>query len=120
MYYKNYDEYLRSPEWKAKALKRAEIDNYQCQMCGCKGTMSNKLECHHLSYRNIYRENIDTDLVTLCSTCHTDVHRMMCRVTDSTTGKRGWKDTLPPSQHHVIDVDGIGTTEIVAEKRGNI
>ena len=120
MYYKNYDEYLMSQAWKDKALQRAKIDNYQCQFCGCEGTMANRLQIHHLSYRNLYHEDVDKDLVTLCDCCHRGVHRMMCRVTDSTTGQRGWKDTLPPSQHHVIDIDGIGTTEIVAEKRGNI
>lgn len=117
MSYQNYDEYLRSAEWRAKALKRAEIDNYHCQMCGCTGTMSNRLQIHHLSYRNIYHEDVDKDLVCLCDVCHRSVHRMMCRITDSTTGQRGWKSTLPPSQHHVIDIDSTGTIEIVAKNR---
>lgn len=123
MFYKDYDEYLRSSAWKAKALERAEIDNYRCQMCGCTGTMTNKLQIHHLSYRNLYNEDVDKDLITLCDVCHTNVHRMMCRITDSTTGQRGWKDTLPLSTHHVIDIDGTGTqTEIVADTRteGNL
>lgn len=70
MYYTDYDEYLRSSAWKAKALERARIDNYRCQMCGCSGTMNNKLQCHHLSYRNLYHEDVDKDLITLCDVCH--------------------------------------------------
>lgn len=97
-------------------MARAKIDDYKCQMCGCGGSMTNRLQIHHLTYKNIYHESVDKDLICLCDVCHRNVHRMMCRVTDSTTGQRGWKDTLPPSQHHVIDVDGTGTTvEIVAE-----
>lgn len=123
MYYTDYDQYLQSPEWRAKVLKRAEIDNRQCQMCGCTGTMTNKLQIHHLTYKNLYHEDVDRDLICLCDVCHRNVHRMMCRVTNSATGQRGWKDTLPPSTHHVIDVDGTGTRlEIVAdnEREGKI
>ena len=113
MYYTDYDEYLRSPEWRAKVLKRSEIDNYQCQMCGCTGTMSNKLQCHHLTYRNLYHEDIGKDLVTVCDVCHRCIHRLMSRVTDPVTMQRGWRDTLPPSTHHVIDI-GTGRLEIVS------
>lgn len=118
MRYRSYDEYLQSQEWRAKALKRAEIDNHRCQMCGCTGTMTNRIQIHHISYRNLYAEDVDKDLVCLCDVCHRNVHRMMCRITDSSTGQRGWRDTLPPSQHHVIDLDGTGTQiEIVADNR---
>lgn len=122
MYYKNYSEYLMSPEWKSLVLERARIDGFRCQCCGCVGTMNNKLQCHHLTYKNMYHEDVATDLVTVCDTCHRGIHRLMSRVTDPATKRRGWKNSFPPSQHHVIDLDGTGTrTEIIAEirKEGN-
>lgn len=118
LYYQDYDEYLASPEWRARSLRRAEIDSYRCQMCGCEGTMVNKLQCHHLTYRNLYHEDVATDLVTVCDICHRGIHRLMSRVTDPVTMRRGWRDTLPPSQHHVIDIDGKGgRLEIVADNK---
>lgn len=50
-----YQQYLKSDTWKQKARERAEIDNFQCCMCGCTGTMNNPLETHHLTYRAIGR-----------------------------------------------------------------
>lgn len=98
MNYSSYEQYLQSDEWKTKARKRAEIDGYKCCMCNSSGTMNNPLECHHITYRNIYRENVYKDVLTLCRNCHRSVHIMMNRVTDS-TGTRGWKDTLTLSNH---------------------
>ncbi len=103
MRYRNYAEYLESPEWKAKVEERAKIDKYRCCMCGASGTRTNGLECHHVTYRNIYHEDVFTDLLTLCRDCHCAVHRMMNRQT-SADGKRGWSDTLSYSlyQRHTL------------------
>lgn len=98
MIYTSYDQYLLSDEWKEKTRKRAEIDNYKCCMCGSGGTMNNKLQTHHITYRDLYHEDIYKDLLTLCENCHKSVHIMMNRVTDS-KGKRGWKDSLTLSNH---------------------
>lgn len=92
-----YAQYLESDEWRQMKLRRLEIDNYTCQICGSKGSNMNPLNVHHLSYHNIYHENIDKDLVTLCRSCHMGVHNMMNRITNSETGQRGWKDTLSVS-----------------------
>lgn len=99
MYYESYEQYLASPEWHRKAQERAKIDLYRCCMCGCMGTQTNPLETHHVTYRNIYKEDVNRDLVTLCSSCHRGVHRMMNRCTDPVTGKHGWKDELRVSNH---------------------
>ena len=109
-----YETYLASDEWRRKAEDRLEVDNQKCVMCGCKGTSTNPLEVHHLTYHNIYHENVDKDLVTLCRVCHKNVHTMMNRTTNRTTGQRGWKDTLPYSVH-VVSVDGR-TCEAVFRK----
>ena len=106
MKYKNYDEYLQSDEWKAKAEARRIIDNNRCVICECIGTNFNKLNCHHISYRNIYNEDIERDLVTVCNTCHLSIHKMMNRITNASTGQRGWRDTLTDYVKH-IEVDNI-------------
>lgn len=89
----NYQLYLRSPAWKEKARKRAEIDGYRCCMCGCGGTKNNPLESHHLNYKNIYHEDVYRDLLTLCHCCHSSVHKMMNRKT--APNRYGWRDDLP-------------------------
>lgn len=53
-----YQQYLRSDEWKKKSRERAEIDGFKCCMCGATGTMNNPLETHHLTYRAIGHENV--------------------------------------------------------------
>ena len=92
-----YQSYLMSEAWRQKAEERLRIDEHRCQMCGCHGTATNPLQVHHLTYHNIYHENAEKDLVTLCKACHLDVHNMMNRITNSETGQRGWKDSLPYS-----------------------
>lgn len=91
-----YIIYLQSADWRRIAEKRKEIDGHRCVMCGSKGTQTNKLETHHITYRNIGNEDVYKDLVTLCRNCHRDVHRLMDRITDE-NGRRGWKDSLPLS-----------------------
>ena len=101
MKYKNYEEYLKSDEWKAKAEARKQIDNNRCVMCESMGTNFNKLNCHHISYRNIFHEDIETDLVTVCDSCHKAIHKMMNRITNVETNQRGWNDTLTDYVKHI-------------------
>lgn len=98
MNYGSYQQYLTSDEWKIKARQRAEIDNYRCCMCGSSGTMNNMLHCHHITYRNIYHEDVYKDILTLCECCHKSVHIMMNRTTDK-NGRKGWKDSLSISNY---------------------
>lgn len=93
-----YNEYLKTEEWKAKARKRAEIDGYVCCMCKCTGTMNNPLQTHHITYRNIGHEDVYKDVLTLCRNCHKSVHIMMNRITDK-QGRKGWQDSLTLSNH---------------------
>ena len=46
-------------------------DGWRCQSCG---TMSN-LEVHHKEFRSHSGDDSDQNLITLCTVCHTDVHR---------------------------------------------
>lgn len=61
----SYEEYLLSPEWKAKADERKRLDGYQCRICESK----ERLECHHRTYIRLYDERIE-DLTTLCNPHH--------------------------------------------------
>lgn len=108
-----YIQYLQSDKWKSIAAERMKIDGYRCQACGCKGTMTNALEIHHLSYKFLGQEEkrIFQDLVTLCHSCHKNVHAMMNRVTDA-GGRRGWKDNRAIPSVHVYTLWG--------QDRGNI
>lgn len=64
--------YLASDEWKTKRLARLQIDNYQCANC----SSTTNLNIHHITYERLGYENIDTDLLTLCKTCHHDLHKI--------------------------------------------
>ena len=111
-----YKKYLTTQDWRKKADARLLIDHKRCQMCGCSGTSVNPLQVHHLTYNNIYRENPDKDLVTLCKSCHTSVHTMMNRITNSETGQRGWKDTIVRAVY-ANNIDGIHQEYIFEERK---
>ena len=55
---------------KAMVLNR---DNYTCQYCKGKHKDS-KLEVHHIVYRSNGGSNEESNLITLCHTCHQNVH----------------------------------------------
>jgi 5-methylcytosine-specific restriction endonuclease McrA len=59
------DEYQ---ELRQKILRR---DGWRCQNCG---SMSN-LEVHHREFRSQSGEDSEQNLITLCTFCHTHVHR---------------------------------------------
>ena len=46
-------------------------DQYKCQLCNMKNT---KLEVHHIIYRSRGGTDDETNLITLCSKCHGEVH----------------------------------------------
>src|SRR5262249_32313579 len=64
-----YRDYLGSMAWSLKRLQILARDNFQCQSCGSEYN----LQAHHLSYSRIFRER-PNDLVTLCRTCHQNLH----------------------------------------------
>ncbi len=63
-----YQEYLRSPDWRAKREQRLHMDRYRCRLCGSRYW----LEVHHCpdSYHKIPYESVEEDLITLCHGCH--------------------------------------------------
>ena len=82
----DYHEYLKSDEWQKKRSERLKIDGFKCQICG----RPMDLQVHHLTYANIYNENVYTDLITLCKYCHEQIEK---RKQEFNTGKRrAWLD----------------------------
>jgi DNA invertase Pin-like site-specific DNA recombinase len=70
--YKDYTEYLNSPEWKAirkRILKRA---NHKCEVC----KISRAYQVHHKTYKRIFHEK-DSDLIAICGICHQDKHKIL-------------------------------------------
>ena len=64
-----YDEY----NVRQYVLKR---DNYTCQCCGAHTTAKKavKLHVHHLESRKV-GGNVPSNLITLCTTCHNNLHK---------------------------------------------
>jgi len=60
-----YSNYLNSPGWQIKRIKRLELSRFKCEACAA--TVG--LEIHHLTYERIFNEDID-DLMALCRTHH--------------------------------------------------
>ena len=70
----DYNEQLKSKEWKKLANKIRKRDNYTCQKCG-----SHKhLQVHHKKYikGRLAWEYDESNLVTLCSECHKKIHHI--------------------------------------------
>lgn len=67
----NYNEYIKSNEWKEKKRTRLEKDNYVCQDCK---KSSIALDVHHITYDRLGNEDI-FDIVSLCRHCHESLHR---------------------------------------------
>ena len=68
----DYAQYLQSDHWKEVRLKRLKIDENACAICKSK----NNLNVHHISYKNLGNEDVETDLITLCHPCHAMLHRV--------------------------------------------
>lgn len=66
----DYQEYLKSPEWKEKRDIRLALDGYTCRLCGS----GKNLHVHHISYKNLGTPEEVDDLITLCEKCHARVH----------------------------------------------
>jgi len=64
-WYKEYQEYLKSSEWKVKRGKVLKRDNYICQGC----LEKRATQVHHLSYKHVKNEPL-FELVSICKECH--------------------------------------------------
>ena len=67
--------YLKSSQWNKKRKARLKIDNYECQVCKHNRTVIQEpLDVHHITYKNVFDEDVDTQLISLCRMHHTQLH----------------------------------------------
>lgn len=64
--------YLQSTEWRTLRNQVFTRDNHTCQSCGSQSSLA----CHHIMYDRLGAENLE-DLTTLCTTCHTALHKRL-------------------------------------------
>ena len=64
-----YQEYLDSDEWKARSERILVSSNWECQQCH----KYEATQVHHLTYARVGNE-LDEDLIALCSRCHRHQH----------------------------------------------
>lgn len=71
MHTKEYEEYLKSPEWRYKRLQKARQAKYTCEICG--KVVKKGFHIHHKTYVHFENEPLE-DLAFLCEECHTNLH----------------------------------------------
>ena len=64
-----YIEYLKSDDWRKRRKQLMEEANWTCSKCGEKAT-----QLHHLNYYNVGDEELDTDVIAVCTDCHNEIH----------------------------------------------
>lgn len=62
---------LDSSEYEALRQRVLRRDAWRCQFCGSR----QNLEVHHQEFRSHSGEDSETNLITLCSNCHSLAHR---------------------------------------------
>lgn len=76
---REYMAYMKSEAWARVRAERYEIDGGKCVMCG-RPVSGKDWECHHLHYKRLGRENVITDVCTLCHSCHKKIHNYYDRI----------------------------------------
>ena len=67
-----YLEYLKSNEWKEKRLEVIKLYK-TCVLCNS----NHSFHVHHRKYTNLGKEDLNKDVVLLCSKCHGNYHRFV-------------------------------------------
>lgn len=70
-WFRRYNEYLYSNEWRTIRGSILSRDLESCLNCG--DTAS--LQVHHITYDNVGQE-LNEDLITLCKSCHIEIHNV--------------------------------------------
>lgn len=83
MTYSTYDEYLRTPEFRAaranafwRACGRCEADKYEHD--GIRRCENLATEVHHVAYCAWGKYDTAENLLAVCHGCHEDAHRCDC------------------------------------------
>lgn len=87
----SYETYIASSGWATRRKDYFEAHPRKCSSCGS----TSKIHLHHKTYVRMGRE-LDEDLVALCESCHSKVHKLhressrsLAAVTDQFV-KKGW------------------------------
>lgn len=65
-----YYDYLQTPEYKRLKMECFKRDKFQCCICGS----AKNLQAHHISYEHLKKPGELDDLITVCKTCHKEIH----------------------------------------------
>ena len=68
MEFENYNEFLKTEEWKQISQMVKERDGHKCVICGS----TENLNAHHIGYDGDCLD--ENDIVTLCNRCHECLH----------------------------------------------
>jgi phage terminase large subunit GpA-like protein len=91
----DYNEYIQSSAWQKKRKQFFEsrmwntyphgkvAKKFVCYCCGS----DERLDLHHRTYKRFGNERISTDLIPVCRTCHTEIHKKQ------KSGTQLWKAT---------------------------
>ena len=72
-----YAKALQHPKWQRKRLKIMERDKWRCKDCG---NTEAQLHVHHLHYSCKFPwQELNTNLITLCNSCHAKAHKLVKR-----------------------------------------
>jgi hypothetical protein len=69
-FWKEYNRYLQTEEWRQKRVKVFERAKGKCEGCGIKPAT----QVHHLTYKHAFAEFL-FELVAVCDECHEGLHR---------------------------------------------
>lgn len=78
----DYEDYIHSPEWKALKKKRYDYDSGKCCICHKVAVFPAH---HHITYERLGHEDVVTDIITICNSCHNAFHRTWGKITGITS-----------------------------------
>ena len=80
MEFENYNEFLKTEEWKQIAQMVKERDGHKCVICGS----TENLNAHHIGYDGDCLD--ENDIVTLCNRCHECLHDGIETIREAVSG----------------------------------
>ena len=69
---KEYEEYIHSDKWALKKKEACRIHGRNCFKCGT----GKFIHIHHKTYKRLFNENVQIDLIPLCRSCHKRLHKL--------------------------------------------
>lgn len=64
------DDYMETEVWKGISKQRLKMDGMRCTSCGS----AENVQVHHIRYPVVWGEERMDDLITLCDSCHKELH----------------------------------------------